>query len=47
MLHIGGNLWDTVFCGMWEIGNVHNCHDLVKTISEQNVEEFTWIHLAA
>ena len=27
---------------IWEIGNGHNGHDdLVKTISEQEVEEFT------
>ena len=32
---------------MWEAGNVYNGHDdLVKTISEQKVEDFTWTCLA-
>ena len=32
---------------MWEAGNVYNGHDdLVKTISEQKVEDFTWTLLA-
>lgn len=31
---------------IWEIGNGYNGHDdLVKTISEQKVEEITWIFL--
>lgn len=32
---------------IWETGNVYNGHDdLVKTISEQKVEDFTWTLLA-